>query len=90
MMVFAVGQRVLPAFSGMHLLFSAKLMFAALLLLTIGCLLRVTSEILAYQRLVQSAWNWLAVSAVTEMTAVAVFALNLRMTFAKRPPSASA
>ena len=90
MMVFAVGQRVLPAFSGMHLLFSTKLMFAALLLLTIGCLLRVAAEILAYQHLAPSAWNWLAVSAVTEMTAVTVFAMNLRITLAKRPPSVSA
>lgn len=49
-MVFAIGQRVLPAFSGMRLLFSARLMFAALLLLTVGCVLRVGSEVLAYQR----------------------------------------
>lgn len=46
-MVFAIGQRVLPAFSGMKLLFSTKLMFAALSLLTLGCALRVTSEVLA-------------------------------------------
>jgi len=89
MMVFAVGQRVLPAFSGMHLLFSTKLMFAALLLLAIGCLLRVSSEILAYQGVVQSAWKWLPVSAVTEMTAVTIFAVNLWMTFARRPVFAS-
>ena len=85
MMIFAVGQRVLPAFSGMHLLFSTKLMFASLLLLAIGCLLRVLSEILAYQGLVQGAWRWLPVSAVTEMTAVTVFAVNLLVTFARRP-----
>jgi len=48
-MVFSVGQRVLPAFSGMRLLFSTKLMLFSLLLLTIGCLLRVSSEILAHQ-----------------------------------------
>ncbi|MGO9273012.1 MAG: NnrS family protein [Terriglobia bacterium] len=84
-MVFAVGQRVLPAFSGRHLLFSTKFMVAALLLLAIGCLLRVASEILAYQGVVQSAWSWLPVSAVTEMAAVTVFAANLLMTFAGRP-----
>jgi hypothetical protein len=39
-----VGQRVLPAFSGMRLLFSSKLMFAGLLLLTVGCALRVSGE----------------------------------------------
>jgi len=48
-MVFSIGQRILPAFSGMRLLFSTKLMFLSLLLLAIGCFLRVSSEIVAYQ-----------------------------------------
>jgi len=87
-MVFAIGQRVLPAFSGMRLLFSTKLMFLALLLLTAGCLLRVSSEVLSYQGLAQSAWSWLTVSAITEMSAVSLFALNLFATFVKRPLSA--
>jgi hypothetical protein len=82
MMVFAVGERVLPAFSGMRLLFSTKLMFGALLLLALGCFLRVSSEILAYQGYLQSAWSWLPVSAVAEMAAVTLFALNLVLTFA--------
>ncbi len=87
-MVFAIGQRVLPAFSGMRLLFSPRLMFAALTLLTAGCLLRVSAEILAYQGFLSSAWSWLPVSAVTEMSAVTLFALNMFITFARRPPSA--
>jgi hypothetical protein len=87
MMVFAIGQRVLPAFSGMRLLFSTKLMLVASMLLAVGCLLRVSSEILAYQGLMLSAWSWLSVSAVTEMTAVTLFAVNLIVTFARRPPS---
>ncbi len=86
-MVFAIGQRVLPAFSGMRLLFSTKLMFVATVFLAIGCLLRVGSEILAYQGLARSAWSWLPVSAITEMTAVTLFAFNLLATFARRPPS---
>jgi hypothetical protein len=81
MMVFCIGQRVLPAFSGMRLLFSTKLMFTALALLSIGCLLRVGSEVLAYQGFASAAWSWLPVSAVTEMTAVTAFAVNLAMTF---------
>ena len=85
-MVFAVGQRVLPAFSGMRLLFSTKLMFMAMLLLAAGCLLRVSSEILAYQGLAHWAWSWLPVSALTEMTAVTFFAVNLFATFLRRPP----
>jgi len=87
-MVFAIGQRVLPAFSGMKVLFSTKLMLAALALLTLGCALRVSSEVLAYQELVHSAWSWLPVSAITEMTAVTLFAINLILTFtSKRPPN---
>lgn len=87
-MVFAVGQRVLPAFSGMRLLFSTKLMFAALALLAVGCLLRVTSEVLAYQALATRAWACLPVSAVIEMTAVMLFAINLGVTFARNRPVA--
>jgi len=85
-MVFAIGQRVLPAFSGMRLLFSTKLMFIAIFSLTVGCLLRVSSEIIAYQGWARSAWTWLPVSAITEMTAVTLFAINLLATFSRRPP----
>jgi hypothetical protein len=86
-MVFAIGQRVLPAFSGMRLLFSPRLMLVSLTLLSIGCLLRVGSEILAYQGFVRSAWSWLPVSALTEMTAVTLFAVNMLATFSRRPLS---
>jgi hypothetical protein len=89
-MVFSVGQRILPAFSGMRLLFSTKLMFLSLLLLGTGCLLRVSSEILAYQGFANWAWSWLPVSAVTEMTAVTIFAVNLLFTFVRRPASQEA
>jgi len=88
-MVFSVGQRILPAFSGMRLLFSTKLMFLSLLLLGTGCLLRVSSEILAYQGFAGWAWSWLPVSAVIEMTAVTIFAINLLGTFMSRPTSQS-
>jgi len=81
LMVFAIGQRILPAFSGMRLLFSTKLMSGALLLLALGCFLRVSSEILAYQGYLPSAWSWLPVSAVAEMAAVTLFAFNLVLTF---------
>ncbi len=86
MMVFGIGQRILPAFSGMRHLFSTKLMFASMLLLTLGCALRVSSEALAYQGMVRSAWSWLPVSAVTELTAVTLFAANLWITFARPAP----
>lgn len=83
MMVFGVGQRVLPAFAGMRVLFSTKLMFAAMFLLAAGCLVRVGSEILAYQQFLRSAWTWLPASAITEMTAVTIFAVNLITTFSR-------
>jgi hypothetical protein len=59
-------------------------------LLTIGCFLRVSSEVIAYQGFGNWAWTWLPASAITEMTAVTVFALNLMLTFSSRPPSSEA
>lgn len=84
-MVFSVGQRVLPSFCGMRILASPRLMLACLSLLQLGCTLRVTSEVLAYQSYAEWAWQILPVSALTEMTAVTLFALNLIWTFL-RPP----
>jgi uncharacterized protein involved in response to NO len=52
-----------------------------MLTLTVGCLLRVSSEILAYQEFAHWAWSWLPVSALTEMMAVTLFAVNLFATF---------
>jgi hypothetical protein len=89
-MVFSVGQRILPAFSGMRFLFSTKLMFLSLLLLGTGCLLRVSSEVLAYQGFANWAWAWLPVSAITEMTSVTILAFNLLFTFARRPAAQEA
>jgi len=84
-MVFSVGQRILPSFCGMHILWSTKLMFVMLVLLMTGCTLRVTSEILAYQNYAAWAWNVLPVSALIELAAVTLFALNMMITFL-RPP----
>jgi uncharacterized protein involved in response to NO len=85
MMVFCVGQRVLPAFSGMRLLFSPGLMFVGLLLLTVGCIMRVSGEVLAYQEILSTAWVWLPYSAILELFAVAVFATNVFLTFMRDP-----
>jgi hypothetical protein len=81
MMVFCVGQRILPAFAGMKLLFSPRLMLLATSTLTVGCFLRVSSEILAYQEYAPWAWKILPISAVTEMAAITLFAINLLLTF---------
>ena len=85
-MVFGIGQRVLPAFCGMRVLFSPALMFGSLALLNAGCALRVLSEAGAYEGYVRSLWPVLPVSAITEMAAVAVFASNLLFTF-RQPPA---
>jgi hypothetical protein len=84
-MVFSVGQRILPSFCGMRVLASPRLMFACLLLLMLGCTLRVSSEVLAYQGYASWAWKVLPLSAFIEMTAVTIFAANLIWTFL-RPP----
>jgi len=85
-MVFAIGQRVLPAFAGMRVLYSSQLMLASLLFLNIGCMLRVSSEILAYENYWPAAWNVLPWSAVCELLAVTLFAANMLLTF-KQPPA---
>lgn len=85
-MVFAIGQRVLPAFAGMRVLYSTRLMLICLLLLTLGCALRVSSEVLAYEGYWPPAWRALPWSAICELSAVTVFAANLLLTF-KQPPA---
>ena len=71
-MIFCVGQRTLPSFCGMRVLWSPKLMLVMLSPLDDrGCTLRVASEILAYQDYATWAWNILPVSALIELTAVA-------------------
>jgi uncharacterized protein involved in response to NO len=84
-MIFCVGQGILPSFCGMRVLWSTKLMLVMLVLLISGCTLRVTSELLAYQGYAEWAWNVLPASALIELTAVTLFAINLIATFA-RPP----
>jgi uncharacterized protein involved in response to NO len=88
MMVFCIGQRVLPAFSGMRLLFSPRLMFVGLLFLSFGCIVRVGAEVLAYQEILPAAWAWLPYSAICELAAVTALAVNLIVTFLQ--PSAGA
>jgi hypothetical protein len=85
-MVFAIGQRVLPAFCGMRLLYSKWLMWASLAILNLGCLLRVASEVPAYEADLRAAWSILPVSAITELAAVTLFALNLGITLMLPPP----
>jgi uncharacterized protein involved in response to NO len=86
-MVFGIGQRVLPAFCGMRLLYSKRLMGISLILLNTGCALRVLSEIPAYEANVHIAWAVLPLSAITELTAVTLFGLNMAITLVLPPPA---
>ncbi len=85
-MVFSIGQRVLPAFCGMRVLYSPRLMFWSLALLNLGCVLRVSSEVGAYESYLPALWPLLPASAVMELAAVTIFAGNLLLTF-RQPPA---
>jgi len=84
--VFCIGPRVLPAFLGVRRLWSTGLMAAVLVLVNIGCTIRVTSQVLAYEGVAAIAWKALPASAVIEMTAVVLFALNMMMTLTTGSP----
>jgi hypothetical protein len=84
-MIMSVGQRILPAFAGMRLLWSTKLMFAGLALLTVGCTLRVSSEVIAYQGYATWAWSVLPISALFELAGITAFAINILGTFVLEP-----
>ncbi len=79
-MVLAVGQRMLPGFAAHQPLWSPALMGLGLALLMLGCLLRVSSEILAYEQYAEWAWAVLPVSRVIELVALSIFAFNLYRT----------
>ena len=85
-MVFTIGPRVLPHFAGVKKLLSPAVMGLSLLLLNLGCFLRVTFEIAAYEHLWQPAWRVLPVSAILELSAVTLFAANLLFTFLLSAP----
>jgi uncharacterized protein involved in response to NO len=84
-MIMSVGQRILPAFAGMRLLWSSKLMFAGLALVTVGCALRVSCEVVAYQGYAAWAWSVLPISALFELAGLTVFAINILGTFVLEP-----
>lgn len=85
-MVFSVGPRILPLFTGTTGVFSPSLVAVSLALLNLGGVIRVVSQVLAYERYADWAWDWLPISAVVELTAVTLFAANLGLTFAFGAP----
>jgi len=84
-MVFVIGQRILPPFCGMRILWSTQLMLWSLLLLHAGCAMRVLSEPLAYEGYWRFAWMILPCSAVVELSAVTLFAWNIFATLLQPP-----
>lgn len=87
-MVLSVGQRILPAFAGMRRLWSPKLMFAGLVLVTLGCTLRVSCEVIAYQGYAAWAWSVLPISALCELAGLTIYAINILGTFILEPSHA--
>jgi hypothetical protein len=79
-MVFAIGPRILPHFACVQGIFSKRLMFLSLLLLQLGCTLRVSSEPLAYEGIFAFAWKTLPISGMLELGGVLLFATNLALT----------
>lgn len=79
--VFSVAPRILPALLGRRKLFSENLMLLALLLSSIGCFLRVTFEIVAYQQYISWSWSVLPIAVTLELAAVVLFAVNMIDTF---------
>ena len=86
-MVFAIGPRILPHFGGIYRIFSTRLMLVSLLLLQVGCTLRVASEPLAYEGILSYAWKVLPISGILELSGVLIFAANLVLTFAFGRPA---
>lgn len=84
--VFCIGPRVLPAFFNVRRLWSTTLMAASLIVINTGCTIRVISQVLAYEGLSALAWKTLPLSAVIEMTAIGLFALNMMMTLTTGSP----
>lgn len=87
MLIFCVGPLILPSFLAGRELRSPRLMGASLWLLAVGCLLRVTSEAVAYSTTGGWSWKVLPVSGLLELSAVGFFVLNLAWTMAQPVPA---
>lgn len=85
-LIFSIGPRILPSFLNSRELWSARLMRWSLVLITLGCAIRVVSEPLAYGGIVNSAWKALPVSAFAELAAILLFGFNLAMSMATPVP----
>ncbi|MBI4446122.1 MAG: NnrS family protein [Acidobacteria bacterium] len=85
-LIFSIGPRILPSFLNGRELRSPRLMSAALWLVSLGCLLRVSSESIAYSATGIS-WEVLPISALLELSAVVIFVINMGMTLSQPVPA---
>ena len=60
-------------------------MFAGLALVTVGCTLRVSCEVIAYQGYAAWAWSVLPISALCELAGLTIYAINICGTFVLEP-----
>jgi uncharacterized protein involved in response to NO len=86
-LIFSIGPRILPSFLNSRELWSQRLMGWSMVLLTVGCTLRVAAEPVAYAGLAGFAWRVLPVSACLELSAVLLFAWNIARTAATPMPA---
>ncbi|MCL6506575.1 MAG: NnrS family protein, partial [Bryobacteraceae bacterium] len=86
-LILSIGPRILPSFLNSRELWSRDLMLVSLALISLGCLLRVSSEPLAYFASSSPAWTVLPVSALLELAALALFAVNIGRTLATPVPA---
>ncbi len=84
-MVFAIGPQMLPAFLGRTAVFNRKLVIISALILSSACLLRVCSEILAYDLGISAFWPLLSISAIAELLAMTIFAFNMVASLFEKP-----
>jgi hypothetical protein len=81
-LIFCIGPLILPAFLSGRELWRASWMGASLWILSVGCILRVSTEAVAYGR-GGIAWKILPLSGLLELTAVVLFVANLGLTLAQ-------
>jgi len=63
-------------------------MFAGLAFVTLGCTLRVSCEIIAYQGYAAWAWSVLPISGLCEPVGLTIYAINILGTFVLQPSHA--
>ncbi|MGH9449381.1 MAG: NnrS family protein [Terriglobia bacterium] len=84
-LIFAIAPRILPSFLNGRELYSIRIMAVSLWLLSVGCLLRVLSEAVAYSG--GMLWSVLPVSAFLELGAVIAFVVNMAVTLTQPLPA---